>query len=138
MKNKKNKESKFLDLKNIDKSTEAAVYYGFMPIELPKISKEDQAKVKTFLKEGEPINHIGLNKTIKNIPEEKSALLQNYFNTNLAIMPQPVLLTYNGFINEGVEKNLRKQRKIGSNGGWTSAYSININIEKKILTDSKR
>ena len=44
-KNKKTvKESKFLDLKNIDKTTEAAVYYGFMPVEMPVIEKEDRDK----------------------------------------------------------------------------------------------
>jgi len=115
MKNKKNtskKESKFLDLKNIDKSTEAAVYYGFMPIELPKIEKEDKEKVKA-LKEGEPIDMIGSNEEIKNTAEEKAALLKTYFNTNMAIMPQPVMLTYNGFINEGLEKHTGKHRKIG-------------------------
>ena len=109
---KKNKESKFLDLKNIDKSTEAAVYYGFMPIEIPKIEKEDKDKTK-ILKDGEPINIIGSNNEIKNIAEEKSALLRTYFNTNMAIMPQPVMITYNGFINEGAEKNTGKHRKIG-------------------------
>jgi histidyl-tRNA synthetase len=31
----------------------------------------------------------------------------------MAIMPQPVMLTYNGFINEGSEKNPGKHRKIG-------------------------
>ena len=112
MPNKKSKESKFLDLKNVDKSTEAAVYYGFMPIELPLIGKEDREKAKT-LKDAEPITIIGSNTNIKNTVEEKSALLRNYFNTNLAIMPQPVMITYNGFINDGVEKKLGKHRKIG-------------------------
>ncbi len=109
---KKNKESKFLDLKNMDKSTEAAVYYGFMPIETPQIDKEDKDNAKT-LKDGEPIKIIGSNKEIENTAEEKSALLRTYFNTNLAIMPQPVLLTYNGFMGEVPEKNLGKHRKIG-------------------------
>ena len=113
MTNKKTtKESKFLDLKNIDKSTEAAVYYGFMPIESPTIEKEDKDKAKT-LKEGEPIINLGSNKEIKNIVEEKSAILKNYFNTNMAIMPQPVMITYNGFIDEGIEKHLGKHRKLG-------------------------
>jgi len=112
MANKKTKESKFLDLKNIDKSTEAAVYYGFMPVETPKIEKEDKDNVK-ILKEGEPINTIGSNEEIKNTAEEKSALLRTYFNTNMAIMPQPVMITYNGFINEKKEKNAGKHRKIG-------------------------
>jgi histidyl-tRNA synthetase len=110
--NTSKKESKFLDLKNIDKTTEAAVYYGFMPIELPKIEKEDKDKVKT-LKDGEPIIKIGGNEKIENVAEEKSATLRTYFNTNMAIMPQPVLVTYNGFINEGGEKNTGKHRKIG-------------------------
>jgi histidyl-tRNA synthetase len=112
MPNKKPKESKFLDLKNIDKSTEAAVYYGFIPIETPQIEKEDKDRAKT-LKEGEPILTIGSNEKIENIAEEKSALLKNYFNTNMAIMPQPVMLTYNGFINEGGEKASAKHQKIG-------------------------
>jgi histidyl-tRNA synthetase len=111
-KKKTSKESKFLDLKNIDKSTEAAVYYGFMPIEIPKIEKEDKDRTKT-LKDGEPINMIGSNDEIKNTAEEKAALLRTYFNTNMAIMPQPVMITYNGFINEGTEKNTGKHRKIG-------------------------
>lgn len=109
---KKNKESKFLDLKNIDQSTEAAVYYGFMPIETPVIEKEDRDRAKT-LKDGEPIIIIGSNDKIKNIAEEKSALLRTYFNTNLAIMPQPVMINYNGFINDGIEKKVGKHRKIG-------------------------
>ncbi len=109
---KKSKESKFLDLKNIDKSTEAAVYYGFMPIEMPLIEKEDKEKGKT-LKDGEIIKIIGSNEYIENVVEEKCALLRNYFDTNLAIMPQPVMITYNGFVNEGPEKNLGKHRKLG-------------------------
>lgn len=114
-KNKKitsKKESKFLDLKNIDKSTEAAVYYGFMPIELPKIEKEDKDKIKV-LKDGEAKITLGDNEEIKNLPEEKAALLRTYFNTNMAIMPQPVMITYDGFINEGPEKHAGKHRKIG-------------------------
>ncbi len=106
------KESKFLDLKNISKDTEAAVYYGFMPVETPKIEKEDKEKAKT-LKDAEPIIHIGTNEKIKNTAEEKAALLRTYFNTNMAIMPQPVMITYNGFIDEGPEKNTGKHRKIG-------------------------
>ncbi len=109
---KASKESKFLDLKNIDKSTEAAVYYGFIPIEIPKIEKEDRDKAKA-LKEGEPITIIGINEKIENTAEEKAALLRTYFNTNMATMPQPVMITYNGFINEAVEKNQGKHRKIG-------------------------
>ena len=112
MQKKKTKESKFLDLKNIDKTTEAAVYYGFMPIEIPKIEKEDKDKTKT-IKDGEPIITIGSNEKIENVIEEKAALLRTYFNTNMAIMPQPVMITYNGFINEGPEKSQSKTRKIG-------------------------
>jgi histidyl-tRNA synthetase len=113
-KDKKNtkKESKFLELKNIDKSTEAAIYYGFIPIELPKIEKEDRDNAKT-LKDAEPMLFIGDNNEIKNIPEEKSALLRTYFTTNLAIMPQPAMITYNGFISDGVEKHIGKHRRIG-------------------------
>ncbi len=105
--------SKFLDLKNIDKSTEAVVYYGFMPIETPKIEKEDKENTKN-LKEGEPIKIIGSNEKIINIAEEKSAILRNYFNSNMAIMPQPVMITYNGFIdNDSTGHSSGKYQKIG-------------------------
>ena len=111
-KNKKNKESKFLDLKNIDQTTEAAVYYGFMPIETPKMEKEDREKAKT-LKDGEVMPFIGSNNQISCLAEERSALLRNYFTTNLAIMPQPVMLTHNGFIGDETGKGAGKHRKIG-------------------------
>jgi histidyl-tRNA synthetase len=110
-KNKK-KESKFLDVKNIDRATEAAVYYGFMPIEAPEIVKDDREKAKA-LKDGEPIEHIGSNEKIKNLAEEKAAILRQYFETNLATLPQPVMITYNGFIDEGKERQQGKQRKLG-------------------------
>ncbi len=109
---KAKKVSKFLDVKNIDRATESAVYYGFMPIELPSIEKIDKDNTKS-LKDGEPIEFIGNNDQIKNTAEEKAALLRNYFDSNLAIMPQPVMITYNGFINEGKERQVGKQRKIG-------------------------
>ncbi len=109
---KNKKQSKFLDVKNIDRATEAAVYYGFMPVETPIIEKADKDNAK-ILKDGEPIEIIGSNEEIKNIVEEKSAILRNYFDTNLAIMPQPVMITYNGFINDGKERQAGKQRKLG-------------------------
>ncbi|MFA7252580.1 MAG: His/Gly/Thr/Pro-type tRNA ligase C-terminal domain-containing protein [Candidatus Paceibacterota bacterium] len=134
----KTKESKFLDLKNIDRTTEAAVYYGFLPIEIPKIEKEDRDRIKA-LKDGEPIIKIGANEKISNRPEEKAAILRNYFNTNLAIMPQPIMITYNGFIDEGGEKGQGKQRKIGleiigSNNSISEA--IIIKTAMAILADN--
>ncbi len=106
------RESKFLDLKNIDKDTEAAIYYGFIPMETPKIEKEDKERVKN-LKEGEALLIIGTNEKIEHLAEEKAVLLRNYFNTNLAIMPQPVMITYNGFIHDNTTStHSGKHRKI--------------------------
>lgn len=98
-KTKKNKESQFLDIKNIDKSTESAIYYGFSPIDTPLIQKIDKDRVKV-LKEGEPLVYIGANENIKHLAEEKAAILRNYFDNNLSSLPQPVLLTYKKFIDE--------------------------------------
>ncbi len=109
MATKKTKESKFLELKNIDKNNEATIFFGFTPIETPKVDKLDQQKAKT-LKDAAPFPYIGSNNSIENTPEEKSAILQTYFNTNLAIMPQPAMITYNGFIGE---KSSSRHRKIG-------------------------
>lgn len=107
-KNKKeNKSSKLLDLKNIDKNNEAAIYYGFMPIDKPIIEKEDRDRAHN-LKEGECLNQIGSAEEIENTAEEKSALLKTYFNTNLAIMPQPVMITYSGFIHDQLSTKNKK------------------------------
>jgi len=120
MPNKKTKESKFLDLKNINKNTEAIVYYGFLPIETPQIEKEDIDRGKS-LKESDPIITIGTNKNIENTIDEKSAILRNYFNSNMAIMPQPVMIAYDGFIEKSStlthgtnkKKSSGKHQKIG-------------------------
>jgi len=105
------KETKFLDLRNMDKITEAAVYYGFIPMETPKIEKVDLQKAKT-LKEGEPMVHLGSNLEIKNLPEEKITILRNYLSSNLATMSQPVMIIYNNFLEEGASKKQTKNRKI--------------------------
>ncbi|MEI6528532.1 MAG: His/Gly/Thr/Pro-type tRNA ligase C-terminal domain-containing protein [bacterium] len=110
-KTKKNGLPKFLDLKNIDRTTEAAVYYGFIPMETPSLEKEDLQKAKT-LKDGEPMPLIGTNFEVKNLPEEKAAILRTYLNTNLAIMPQPVMVAFDSFIEEGGKKSKGKSRKI--------------------------
>lgn len=135
---KKNKESKFLEIKNIDQTTEAAIYYGFMPIEIPKIDKEDHERVKT-LKDGEPLTKIGSNDKIDNLAEERAALLRNYFNTNLINYPQPVMLAYNGFIVDGKEKNQGKTRRlslkiIGSSKSISEAIIIKTTMA--ILEDN--
>lgn len=137
-KSTKKKESKFLDLKNFDKSLQAAIYYGFLKIDTPEIKKEDKDKVKN-LKDGISINKIGSNDRIEFSAEEKSALLRNYFETNLVNMPQPVMVVYNNFINELKEKKQNKFTKIGleifgSNKGIAEAIIIKTTLA--ILEDN--
>lgn len=96
--------------KGLDKCAEAAIYYGFSQIKAPTVEKEDRDNIKS-LKDGYPILNIGSNKRIEISAEEKSAILRYYFANNMLILPQPVMLAYEGFIDKST--NTAKYKNIG-------------------------
>ena len=104
------KEIKFLDLQHLDKTLEAAVYYGFHHIPTPKIEKEDIQKGKSF-RDALPLECFGSNTDITHVIEEKIALLRTYETTDLATIPQPAMVVYDGHIGEG--KKTGKEKRIG-------------------------
>jgi histidyl-tRNA synthetase len=132
--------NKSVDLKSLDKCAEAAIYYGFTQIEKPSIQKEDRDNVKN-LKDGYPINTIGNNKKIEVTAEERSAILRTYFEKNMLILPQPVMLAYEGFIEkEGApsDKN-NKYKKISLDilgSDKSIAEAIIIKTALSILEDN--
>ena len=101
----------FIDPKTLDKNVEAALYYGFSAIRPVSIDKEDQQAIKP-IKNGEPIEYIGSNLDIKNIPEEKAAILREYVSQNLFAYPQPVMMLHEGYINENSKKTSGKTQKL--------------------------
>ncbi len=111
----KKETEKVSQIKTLDRCAKAAIYYGFTQIEKTLITKEDKDKIKN-LKDGYPILNIGSNKKIELSPEEKSSILRYYFDNNMFILPQPVMLAYEGFMEkEGVrsDKSLAKYKKFG-------------------------
>src|SRR3989344_380722 len=97
--------------KNLDMPAEVALYYGFTPIDPPRITKEDAKKARAF---SAPENSRG--KESSDLPrfaiEEKIALLRLYHEGNMYNAPQPVML-YCGkpILPEGLErKNAGKER----------------------------
>jgi histidyl-tRNA synthetase len=106
IKTKKQKDSKYINFKPIEKSMEAAIYYGFSPSDAPKTSKEDAQKVAS-LKETWA-------KCCSNMPwlfsqefaEERAALLREFHEKNMLSQPQPVMIAY--------ESNSKKERGMSS------------------------
>jgi histidyl-tRNA synthetase len=115
----------YLEHTNVDKATEVAIYYGFTPSSLPTIGKEDKEAVKEFRK------HDGLQKE-EDFPvttaEERSAIFRMYEDKSMIALPQPVMLSFNGFVSEG--KNRKSTEKkialeiLGSTKSISEAMAI--------------
>jgi len=96
------KESKFVNFTPIDKSVEAALYYGFNSAKQSQTNKEDIQKANS-LKESWVRNCQGLPWiSSQDFIEERIALLREYAEKNMSSLPQPVMIAY--------ESNSRKER----------------------------
>ena len=91
---KKPEDSKFISHEHLDKVGEIALYYGFMPMKSPTISKTDLEAAKGIL-EGDYVddetsshNHLPLH------AEEKIALIRTYQEEGLYSQNQPVMLYF--------------------------------------------
>ena len=90
----KNKETNFIQFLPINKSAEAALYYGFIPTKPVKITKDDTQKVSS-LKDTGSKNHSGLHWLFSQLfAEERVALLRDYIEKNLSSQPQPIMLIH--------------------------------------------
>ncbi len=90
--------SNFLSFKNASAAEEIAIYYGFTPIDVPVVRKEDMFQAKE-IHEGEmrPRSVPAENECYFDVcPEEKVAILRTYFEKNMHALPQPVCLFFEG------------------------------------------
>ena len=93
-KNKTNNHSKFISHEHLDKIGEVALYYGFMPVKSPSVTKADLDAAKDLLEgdyvddETESHNRFPLH------AEEKIAFIRTYHEQNMHNQPQPVLLYF--------------------------------------------
>jgi histidyl-tRNA synthetase len=125
-----------LDSKNLDKQAEASIYYGFNYIETPEIKIEDKNNIKS-LKESNLISKITLNNDFEISAEERSAILRTYFETDMCILPQPVMLIYNSLEGKGNKNNKIKKFCLEIIGSEKSiAEAIIIKTALSILQDN--
>lgn len=115
----------YLDQKDVDKATEVAIYYGFIPAGLPSITKDDKEAVKAFAK------HENLHKEDcfpETTAEERSAIFRMYEQKNMIALPQPITLIFPGFVAEG--KNRKSTEKklsleiLGANKSIAEAMAV--------------
>jgi len=108
------KEKSLIAYKKLDKAAEVAFYYGFTPIERPKITRDDSAKAKSLFDGDYKIKNYGTNACyLAMAPEEKLALLRLYHEKNMASLPQPVMIYFesNGDTSGGKsDKNSKEKR----------------------------
>lgn len=88
------KANKFMELKGIDEAMEAAIYYGFSPIETPIIEKIDFDKASELFEENSAPRGPIVSRPMETILEEKSSLLRYYVEKNLIAEPQPIMFSY--------------------------------------------
>jgi len=88
------KENEYLNFLPINKSAEAALYYGFDTTKPIRISKDDVHKASalkdTWTKNPQNAHWL----FSQTFVEERIALLREYLEKNLTTLPQPVLITH--------------------------------------------
>jgi histidyl-tRNA synthetase len=93
-KNKSKGDSKYIIQNHLDKIGEIAVYYGFMPVKSPSITKEDIDAAKDVMEgdyvDDETEDHVRLPLHV----EEKISLIRMYHEQNMHAMQQPVMLYF--------------------------------------------
>lgn len=85
---------RFIEFKNIDKVSETAFYYGFIPEEQPAIGKNDISDAVKILEEKTERSDNEISQPMETALEEKISLLRNYADKNLIAEPQPIMLSY--------------------------------------------
>lgn len=137
---KPKRESKFIKFKNIDKATEAAVYYGFTPIEKPIIEKVDKDNAKNLI-EGESMSKDYIVSYPLEISlEEKIYLLRHYAEDNLIAEPQPIMFSYKDTATSKSKKLAAKEQFLNLQilgSSKSIAEIILIKTALSILSDNK-
>lgn len=105
------KMGKFMEFRNIDKAMEAAVYYGFSPVEPPTIEKTDFEKADELIEEDSASREHIVSLPIETALEEKSSLLRHYVENNLIAEPQPIMFSYKNDDSSNKQKKAAGKRQ---------------------------
>ncbi len=124
----------YLEHKDVDKATEVAIFYGFTPITVPTINKEDEQKGKAIRKTENIADDVS---DLASTPEERIAMLRHFLEKGYLNQPQPTMLCYNGFIEQGANRKTT-EKKIGLEIIGTSkcvAEAMSISTSLAILKE---
>ncbi|MDD4989520.1 MAG: His/Gly/Thr/Pro-type tRNA ligase C-terminal domain-containing protein [Candidatus Pacebacteria bacterium] len=80
----------------LEKADEIALYYGFVPIATPRISKRDTLVAKLFREIEPSAKESGCELSASLCLEEKISVLRTYMEMNMQDLPQPVMFYYKG------------------------------------------
>ena len=125
---KKTPEPKFVTFEHLDKIGEIPVYYGFVPMKSPTITKADIDATKDICDgdyvddETERHGHLPLH------AEEKIALIRTYHEDQLHALPQPVMIyfkdPFRGSIKKSAYPRYADLEIIGTSGSIAEATLI--------------
>ncbi len=122
------KAPKFISYENLDKIGEIAVYYGFIPMKSPSVSKTDIAAAKDLLAEEQDIGTDDYPGNLSFHAEEKVALIRMYNESNMHTLPQPVMLyfkdPYRGSIKTDKYHRYADFEMLGTSGSIAEATLI--------------
>jgi len=130
----KTKEPSFITFLPINKSVEAAIYYGFSPIKAP-IPNKDDVKKALSLKEAWARNGTKTSWVFsKEFSEERAAVLREYYENGMNSLPQPIMLVYESNSKPERNKNSFNLEILGNAKSITEA--LLIKTATAILSDN--
>lgn len=118
--------NKFIEFKNIDKATETAFYYGFIPAKQPTIEQIDIDDATKILEEKNKRSDNEVSPPSEIPAEEKISILRNYITKNLIAEPQPIMLSY---------KNATVPSKHGRNSSDEQFLNLHILGSSKSISE---
>jgi histidyl-tRNA synthetase len=114
-------------LEEIDKSLEAASFYGFTPIKKPLLKKEDLDKAKSFDKN---LYYADLEEELKRCHriEEKICLLRNYLASPPADRISPLMLSYRARDRAKIDRGPLNLTTLGTSTSIAEIISIKASL----------
>ena len=125
---KKSRDSKFIPYEHLDKIGEISVYYGFVPMKSPSISKADLDAAKDIMDGDDIDDESEKHGRLPLHAEEKIALMRTYHEEGWYSLPQPAMLyfkdPFRGSIKKGGYHRYADLEVIGSSGSIAEATLI--------------
>jgi histidyl-tRNA synthetase len=125
---KKQLDSKFVQFEHLDKIGEISVYYGFVPMKSPNVTKPDLDAAKDILEGDYVDDETERHGKLPLHAEEKIAIMRMYQEHDLQSLPQPVMIYFKdpcrGSIKKGSYHRYADLEILGTSGAIAEATLI--------------